>query len=500
MAENSTPVDGPGQPDLTIHDEASRFDLLLGSPAPSIHEDHDYDLRKGLQGSPFRRQGTNTTSLHEANLLSPVANQVGIKANSSDQGGIYSPPQTPSQGAMDEADMAIDGTISGGPFNFVPVQYTAGKANTSKSEAIGKRRGHKYRHSSVHASHMEAITKTPSNQRTSMSVPASLPMPTRNEAWWSMNREQTKRLAWCLCHFAVAGYVQSVAGGSLALTALSRLLLFDAAAATVCVAVDVMGNFEVWQRSSIKHPFGLERADVLAGFGMAVFIVFMGLDIISHGIQHSLENVGNHVPHSSHHHERVTAGSVDIASILAVVSTLISAFLLKNHGRIGKAMHFEYLAGWGKVFGNPSHFLTLSCSLLLLVMPFLPEITYNVYDRLASFLMAGLMIALGVRLATSLASMLLMSFNPPSTDKHAVRNVIAEIVALDPTVTRVEEARFWQVHYGLCMANLKLRYQESNFGHGSSEDGVRIRQRVIDLIQRRFNGMKWEVSIQLTSE
>ena len=79
------------------------------------------------------------------------------------------------------------------------------------------------------------------------------------------------------------------------MTALSRLLLFDAAGATVCVVVDVMGNFEVWKRSSIKHPFGLERADVLAGFGMAVFIAFMGLDVISHGVQHSLENVGSHV-------------------------------------------------------------------------------------------------------------------------------------------------------------------------------------------------------------
>ncbi|KAK8110377.1 uncharacterized protein PG998_006834 [Apiospora kogelbergensis] len=36
-----------------------------------------------------------------------------------------------------------------------------------------------------------------------------------------------------------------------------------------------------------------------------------------------------------------------------------------------------------------------------------------------------------------------------------VADVVSEIAA-EPNVERVEEAQFWQVHYGLCMANLKL--------------------------------------------
>ena len=54
----------------------------------------------------------------------------------------------------------------------------------------------------------------------------------------------------------VAAYVQWSAHGSLSMTALSRLLFFDAAGAVACVVVDMMGNFEVWKRSSLKHPFG----------------------------------------------------------------------------------------------------------------------------------------------------------------------------------------------------------------------------------------------------
>jgi len=71
-----------------------------------------------------------------------------------------------------------------------------------------------------------------------------------------MTPDQKARLAWCACHFLIAAFVQWSAHGSLAMTALSRLLLFDAAGAITCVLVDVMANFDVWRGSSIKHPFG----------------------------------------------------------------------------------------------------------------------------------------------------------------------------------------------------------------------------------------------------
>jgi divalent metal cation (Fe/Co/Zn/Cd) transporter len=280
------------------------------------------------------------------------------------------------------------------------------------------------------------------------------------------------------------------------MTALSRLLLFDAAGATVCVIVDVMGNFEVWKRSSIKHPFGLERADVLAGFGMAVFIAFMGLDILSHGIEHSLENLGTHEPHTSHAHSRVGTKSVNIASLLSILSTLVSAILLKNHKRIGKATNITLISNLGKTLGNPSHILTLSCSILLLVLPFLGSAhTYTIVDTGFSFLIALLMITLGVRLGTSLAAPLLLSYKAPSSGKHkdaSVRSVIREIEE-EREISGVEEAKFWQVHYGLCMANMKLRVR------GGAEEMARVRQKVTSLVRQRLGG-KWEVSLQVAVE
>lgn len=291
----------------------------------------------------------------------------------------------------------------------------------------------------------------------------------------------------------VAAYTLWTAHGSLAMTALSHLILFDSLGALLCVAVDVLSNFEVWKRSSIRHPFGLERAEVLAGFAMCVLLVFMGLDLISHNLQHFLETSG-HEPHHTHSHQRVSLGGVHIIAILAISSTLVSAIGLKNHARIGKAMRFAYIESLPSVLSNPSHFLTLSCSTLLLLLPLVSVSIYGWLDKLLSGTIAISMCVLGVRLVKTLGSMLLMSYAG-----QGVSDVIKDIEA-DPSVFGIDDARFWQVHYGLCMANLKLRVS------GTEENLARLREKISSLIRNRLGGgyggggQKWEVSLQFTIE
>ncbi|KAH9832372.1 Cation efflux family [Teratosphaeria destructans] len=444
------------------------------SPTPTIHTHYDYDIHTGLTDSPERAPDSGRTAESASSMLSPTSTPFSAVGGLSPPASMYSPatPQTASttDGTFQSLGAGADEAAKN-PFNFTTQQYVAGQGGAGKGDALGRRKGHKYRHSSIHASAMDSIIQPPA-PRTPLAVPSSLPMPTRTEAWWSMTPSQTTRLAWCLCHFLVAAYVQFSGSGSLSMTALS-----------------------LWTRPTLRHPFGLERADVLAGFGLAVFIAFMGLDIISHGIQHSLENLGHHESHSPHSHARVSAGHVDFASVLAILSTLISAILLKNHRRIGRAMRFELIASWGRILGNPSHLLTLLCSCVILILPFLTANHYRTFDLLLSICIASLMILLGARLGTSLASMLLMSFRPPSKDRLAVRDVIQEIEG-DAGVGKVEEARFWQVHYGLCMANVKLRYRRG-------AEMAKIRQRIVSIVRRRLGDVKgvvWEVTVQMSLE
>ncbi|KAJ9649639.1 cation diffusion zinc membrane transporter Zrg17 [Coniosporium tulheliwenetii] len=340
--------------------------------------------------------------------------------------------------------------------------------------------------------------------RPPLQLPASLPIPTFKEFRHSMTADQKYRALWCFGHLLVAGYVQASAHGSMAMTALSHLLFYDTIGAFVCVAVDVGGNFEVWKRSTIKHPFGLQRAEVLAGMAMAVTLLFMGLDLLSHGLQHSLENVGGHESHhpdSDTHHERISPGEVDIAALAAIVSTLVSALLLKNHARMGKVLRLAPIAALPSVLSNPSHFLTLSCSALLLLLPLLSVQSYVWLDRLLAFSIAACMVGLGWRLGWTLGKMLMMSYSSPSSSASGVEAVLAELRA-DPAVAELEEAKFWQVNYGLCQANLRVRCR----GAGDEEAG-RLRERIASLVRNRLGGayggglgVRWEVSTQLSLE
>ncbi|THV71082.1 hypothetical protein D6D19_08498 [Aureobasidium pullulans] len=494
MADIQLPMPIPPRTPTTSDDE---MDPEMAESGLRIkHAYNESPVRSRLSGS-FDRLSSSPPDTASTSMNTGRTDLISPTFSLTTPADPYSPftPNTVISEADESSEKEDEPPVAANPFNFTTQQYSAALSPAKPDINVGKRRGHKYKHSSV--SHQIFIEPAP---RAPLQLPASLPVPTRNEVQHSMTSNQKARLAWCFCHFLIAGYVQWSASGSLAMTALSRLLFFDAAGAIACVLVETMGNFEVWKRSSVKHPFGLERLDVLVGFGLAVFIGFMGLDVLSHGIQHSLENLGSHIAHSSHTHRRISAGSVDVAALLAIVVTLISAVVLKNHARIGKAMRFDFIACWGTVLSNPSHLITLSCSTLLLLLPLLSIQAYKWFDAAMSFAIAIAMIAIGVRLGTSLSSILLMSYSAPA-GSATVKDVISEIEN-DKSVSAVQDAKFWQVHYGLCMANLTLKYRAADYGL----DLAKTRERISSLVRNRLGGgygsggLKWEVSIQLISE
>ncbi|KAK4191627.1 cation efflux family-domain-containing protein [Podospora australis] len=478
----------------------------------------------------------------------------GSRRSSSSSSSLLLRP--PSAGRISNMVASEDGLANGNggdapaaknPFNFQTQIYTAGPVKSN----IGQRRGHRYKHSSISATHQFFQEPPP---RPPPVLPASLPIPTLREAWTSMQRDQRARLWWCCCHAAVALYVFFSAEGSLAMTALSHLVFFDVGSAAVCVAVDVLGNFEVWRRSSIRHPFGLQRAEVLAGFAMSVFLLFGGFDLISHSLKDVLESVG----HSGHtHHTEATGtahtghshgggtryikpGTLDLASLAAVISTLVSAYGLRNHGRIRRVMrvplpYLKNLLPGAGILANPFHFLTLCFAFVMLILPlvYIPHIVW--LDRLICAAIAGSMFVLGFRLAVAQGLMLLMSYSdaafspspsassipsansllsekktdggaptPRTSGNTGVSAVVREIES-EPQVARVEEAQFWQVHYGLAMANLKVCLVKGVRGDDSTIS--QLRSRLARVVQNRLGegygrggSLRWEVTVQMSTE
>ena len=206
--------------------------------------------------------------------------------------------------------------------------------------------------------------------------------------------------------------------------------------------------------------------------------------------------------HITHMHERVSPGSVDSAALLSIIATFVSAIGLKNHARISHALRFSSLQSLPSVLSNPSHFLTLSFSFLMLLLPLMSVSHYLWLDRTLCASIAFSMFFLGFRLAVAQGLMLLMSYSGKGVD-----DCLKEIASEDD-VCVIEEARFWQVHYGLCMANVKLRIKGPTRGSEADQRVQKIRERVQMLVKNRLGGgygrgmggVKWEVTTQVTMD
>ncbi|KAH8664026.1 cation efflux family-domain-containing protein [Xylariales sp. PMI_506] len=488
-------------PSPSIEIQASSPELRK-SPTEQVagpgHKSNSSALRQ-RDGADHHLLGYDEPPFYDPNRLSPVATTFDHNSQ------LLAPTQA--------AAMALNGSLNRentppvietnhNPFNF----QTQIISTSPVKPNVGQRRGHRYKHSSISTQHQIFQEPPP---RPPLALPRDLPIPTVKEAWKSMSKDQRRRLYWCFCHLIVACSVFLSAHGSLAMTALSHLVFFDFGSALVCMVVDVLGNFEVWKRSSIRHPFGLERAEVLAGFAMSVFLIFGGFDLVSHNLKHILEGLGEHEAHHPHVHggPRIPAGSLDITCLVAIIATAVSAYGLKNHGRISRVMRVSYLASLPSILSNPFHFLTVSTSFLMILLPLLSIPIYTWIDGFLCGLVAVSMFGLGLRLAVAQGLMLLMSYGGRSSSANknkdiSVAEVVSEIEA-ESIVERVEEAQFWQVHYGLCMANLKLCV-----ARGCDESSLsRLRARISTLIQNRLGegygkgtSLRWEVSLQMRTD
>ena len=82
---------------------------------------------------------------------------------------------------------------------------------------------------------------------------------------------------------------------------------------------------------------------------------------------------------------------------------------------------------------------------------------------------------------------------------RGVKDVVREI-GREPMISSIQEARFWQVHFGLCMANIKVVVR------GDDIQVQKLRERITVLVRNRLGGgygrggLKWEVTVQCTQE
>jgi divalent metal cation (Fe/Co/Zn/Cd) transporter len=318
-----------------------------------------------------------------------------------------------------------------------------------------------------------------------------------------MSKDQRVRLGWCGCHFFAAFLVYTTKNVSLtALSALSHLLFYDAMGATLCVAVDILSNFQVWKQSSIHHPFGLERIAVLVGFALSVGLIFMGGDIVSHSIQDIIQQMfysGQHSNHDHHHHHNIEVQDVKWTSMvlrvaLAILVTIISAIGLSNHNRISDMTDSSRSSvGLSLMTFNPSHLITLTFSILILLIPFFGY--FATLDTILTPLIAVSMCVVGWNLAKRLGGMLVMSYSGPDYIQEIETKIKQSVVAVD---MKISDISIWQVHHDLWLGSMNITVNSDL----DEDDESLLRKTASDIIKNTMieevnGGSRWETTIDI---
>lgn len=101
--------------------------------------------------------------------------------------------------------------------------------------------------------------------------------------------------------------------------------------------------------------------------------------------------------------------------VLGIIVTVVSAVGFDNHARIARALRNAYngsnaLKSLPSFLSNPSHFITVTFSFLILLYPFESPLVRRICDTILTPMISMSMCYVGWSLAKSLGGMFVMSF------------------------------------------------------------------------------------------
>ncbi|KAL6450187.1 ZRG17 Protein ZRG17 [Candida maltosa Xu316] len=418
------------------------------------------------------------------------------------------------------------------PFNFQSQELMYQNNNGSNQTLQVKpahRKGHKYKHSSVSMNLFQEPPPASIGDVQLSAIPDSYPIPTFNETLSSITSNQKLRFSWSLFHLSVSVII-FVFGFKYKLSSLStlaHLVFYDSLGSFLIVFVDIMSNFEVWNKPSIAYPFGLGRVEVLVGFALSTSLVMVGFDLFSHFLEEfiilwvSPENHDDH-EHSSHHvHAEVDSQSANWVIYMfllvgtAIVSLISSNYILaydrineminsqenvafsgnKPNSLLGDEKHSDELKKMKMVLeawkNNPTHVITLTYTLFLILSPLIPQsLTSELavdMNEIATILVAILLCYNGWKLVKTLGGILLCSFPYSDYDYNVLKaNIVDQILSKDffKQNYRIEKFFITKFNYKLFVIGMKIDMKGAN-----SDEEVRMKFEVNRIICNELNNL-----------
>lgn len=324
---------------------------------------------------------------------------------------------------------------------------------------LERRRGHHHKHSLSHQFFLPPVQRAP------LSLPASFPIPTWREVLAASTADQRMQLLWSLCHLLISFVVLKFNENSLAASSLSKCITFDAFGIASGAVFEILAHFPVWSSSSIKHPFGLKRAEVVVRFGAAVFLTYSGVELVREVVERLAIGGGHgHGPTDGVHLDPHALNSdfMTASMLVTIFITLFAAVVFDNHGQLCQALDLDSLP---RPIRNPFYLLSIAPACILLGVAAMGMHLHAILDRSMATAIAAALIWIGLTLIYRLGSILLMTY--PST---AVTALYDEIES-DDSVYSVD-GKVWQVWTGLVMVSMRVAVR------GGEAAETRVRERI----------------------
>lgn len=425
------------------------------------------------------------------------------------------------------------------PFNFKPQEIMLQSNGLAQLLTVkpAHRKGHKYKHSSVS---MNLFQEPPPALNVNLqqdALPDSYPIPTIRETVASLTSSQKLKLVWLAAHLALSGVVMTV-GHRWAIacfSTLAHLVFYDALGSLVMVFVDIMSNFDVWNKPLVAYPFGLGRIEVLLGFALSASLIMVGCDLVSHFFEELVMLlVVDDDDHAAHSHHIHASDEVDFnAWVYALVLVLVLGVIVvttrmvqkdrindmisdddrrasvvnQKSGLLETSSSFQktpsslkktLAPAWTAVSKNPARLVTLVYVVYLLVVPLLSPYVEGIdLNEVTTLTVACLLCYVGWRLVKTLGGTLLLSYPYSDYEYHVLKSTIIDKMLLLECFKdsyKVDQIFVTKFNYELYVVGLKVAMRTA-----SADDELRLRFEVNRLIRREIGeDSRVEITIDLT--
>ncbi|KAF9166664.1 Endoplasmic reticulum zinc transporter [Actinomortierella ambigua] len=228
---------------------------------------------------------------------------------------------------------------------------------------------------------------------------------------------------------------------------------------TTIIVVHTDGRFK---KSTVRYPFGVQRIEVLFGLSNAIFLLFIGMNMLKESLEHMMLE-GDH--HGAGDHHDATVRIPLFWTILGLGATLVGAIGYQNHKQFclllqagsGHGGTWASAAAYNQktlsLLHNQYSLATLACVAGVMLVWLLPAV--DSLDNMVAIAQSVVMFALGGPL-TKVLGMILLQTTPPMA-LEGVEDAVRQLASTDGSILGLDRSHVWANTYGQLVGTLVVR-------------------------------------------